>query len=60
MAFAITLFAGGLAYAAEVKVMSSSGYRGAIRELARNFEGTTGHKVVVRIPLKMTGVSDGS
>jgi len=36
-----------LAQAAEIKVMSSAGYSGAINELSRRFESQTKHKVVL-------------
>jgi len=47
VAVAIALPNGGFAQAAEIKVISSPGVRGAMSELARRFEGVTGHKVVV-------------
>jgi molybdate transport system substrate-binding protein len=46
LAVAIALPNGGLAHAAEIKVLSSVGYKGAISELARRFEVAAGHKVV--------------
>lgn len=47
VAVAIALPNGGLAHAAEIKVLSTTGVKGAISELARRFEGVTGHKIVV-------------
>ena len=47
MTGAIALPNGGLTHAAEVKVISSRGVQAAISELARRFEGETGHRVVV-------------
>lgn len=51
---AAALVAGSVAFpsdrvacAAEIKVMSSVGYSGAVSELARRFEGATGHRVVL-------------
>ena len=46
LAFAIASSYSGLAYTAEIKVVSSSAYRGTISELARKFESATGHKVL--------------
>jgi molybdate transport system substrate-binding protein len=42
---ALVLFAAG-ASAAEIKVMSSAGFKAAYLELAAEFERTTGHKIV--------------
>ncbi len=47
VAVAIASPNGGLVHAAEIKVISSPGVKGAMSELARRFEGVTGHKVVV-------------
>jgi len=47
MTVAIALPNGRLAYAAEVKLISSPGVKAAISQLARRFEGETGHRVVV-------------
>jgi molybdate transport system substrate-binding protein len=47
VAVSIALPNGSVARAAEIKVMSSVGYSGAISELARRFEGMTGNKVVL-------------
>lgn len=48
---AVVLESGGLARAAEIKVISSPGIKGAMSELVRQFEGVTGHKVVVDFDL---------
>jgi len=45
MSFA-ALFGGSQAVAAEIKVLASPGVRGAVSELAPQFERATGHKVV--------------
>jgi molybdate transport system substrate-binding protein len=45
--FIAALSNGGLAHAAEVKVLSSPAVRGVVSELGRQFEGATGHKLVV-------------
>lgn len=41
-----TLFNGTDAIAAEIKLLASPGVRGAISELLREFESSTGHKIV--------------
>jgi molybdate transport system substrate-binding protein len=41
------LFSAGIACGAEIKVLSSTGVRGALSELGAQFERTTGHKLVV-------------
>jgi len=45
--FLVAMAIGGLANAAEIKVLSSSGVRGVVSELGRQFEDATGHKLVV-------------
>ena len=35
------------AYAAEIKVLSSTAIRGVLIELGRQFESATGHKLVI-------------
>jgi molybdate transport system substrate-binding protein len=47
VAISIAFPNGSVADAAEIKVMSSVGYSGAVSELARRFEGATGHKVAL-------------
>ena len=42
-----TVFGGGSAVAAEIKVIASPGVRAVLRDLAPQFESTTGHKVVM-------------
>jgi molybdate transport system substrate-binding protein len=43
----VALSKGGLANAAEIKVLSGTGVRGVVSELGQQFEGATGHKLVM-------------
>jgi molybdate transport system substrate-binding protein len=46
LAVGVLLYAAAAAGAAEIKVMSSAGFKSAYLELAAAFERTTGHKIV--------------
>jgi molybdate transport system substrate-binding protein len=41
------IFGGGVAMAAEIKVIASPGVRAVLRDLAPQFESTTGHRVIM-------------
>jgi molybdate transport system substrate-binding protein len=47
-AVALILSQGGVAQSAEIRVFSSAAPRGVLRELAVDFERTTGHRIAVR------------
>jgi molybdate transport system substrate-binding protein len=47
--FVLTFVLGSYSHAAEIRLLSSPGVAGPVRELVRQFESATGHKVVLDI-----------
>ena len=47
LAFSASLTQASFAYAAEIKVLSSTAIRGVLIEIGRQFESTTGHRLVI-------------